>query len=233
MFDAVQLAIGRCMEARGVDYQPGSYEPGSYPAFYGIVSRERAAASGYRPARAGGDQEPESAPAEELNRASVEALIGTGTSTVDIRADDGELLGTYDPDSCLSSGTAEVRPEWVELVQLEAQLRSVINPSIEASNDDPAVLDAWSEWSECMAARGHTFETPWAPYYSVWPGDEPGEEEIATAIADAECKEVTQLIPLWSSVLADIQGEMLAELMPGVLDRWSELRAADVERVQT
>lgn len=232
IFDAVQHAIGQCMSDLRFTYQPAPYIPERYPDFYGIASADRAAATGYRPPQPPATEDSVGVGADPNTPGFQEALFGAETEAVEIRSpDNGDLLARIDPASCLGSGTATIRPDWAEQLQLTDQLRSLIGPSSDAADDSPVVQEAWELWADCMSERGYAFATPWAPYYSVWPGDEPGAEEIATAVADVECKEATNTIPIWSRELARIQEEMLAEVIPGVLDRWVDLRDADLRRV--
>lgn len=81
-----------------------------------------------------------------------------------------------------------------------------------------------------MAAEGYDFGNPWAPFHSVWPGSEPGEEEIAIATADVVCKQSDDVLERWSQETARLQQELLDE-NPGVLEEWLSIRLEWLDQI--
>ena len=226
IFGGLESAMRDCMADRGYDYDPASFGEPRVPDLYGLVGRERAETSGYRPPQA---PDVASEPTE-LPHGYGEALIGTEANAQEVLSEAGEVLATIDPSSCARSATVQIQPEWKVQVVLEAQLRAMVQISRERADDSDNLAAAWDVWSGCMRDEGVEFDTPWATYYSVWPGNEPGEEEIATAVADVECKESTGLLDVWSRELARVQS-LLLEQNGDPLSEWLQMRAASLERI--
>jgi hypothetical protein len=75
---------------------------------------------------------------------------------------------------------------------------------------DSRVAAAMKRWSDCMAARGYHYETPWDPNKQEWP--EPATaEEIATAVADVRCKHETNLLGAMEAVEAAYHERVIRE----------------------
>lgn len=97
---------------------------------------------------------------------------------------------------------------------------------------DSRVEEAKAAWSDCMADRGYDYSSIWEPSNRDWP-DPVTDEEIATAVADVECKRETNLVGIWYAVDAAHQrafiennAERLAEL-----ETWLETVHENATRV--
>jgi hypothetical protein len=84
------------------------------------------------------------------------------------------------------------------------------------SRADPRVLQVFAKWSACMKAKGYDYATPLDAAEGIpgngsqqgpgqWDTPGPTQAEIETADADVSCKAQTNLVVLWSSVLAAYQ----------------------------
>lgn len=76
----------------------------------------------------------------------------------------------------------------------------------------PAVVAAFADWSRCMAAKGFRYKTPAeANNDTRWSSPAPSESEIATALADVECKGATQLVTTWRSEDEKLQRNLVEQ----------------------
>lgn len=67
------------------------------------------------------------------------------------------------------------------------------------SESDSRVRAAMDKWSACMQKRGYSYRSIWEPNDKSWP-EPAGNDEIATAKADVECKLSTNLVGVWYAV---------------------------------
>lgn len=77
---------------------------------------------------------------------------------------------------------------------------------------DARVLEAFAEWSACMAAAGYDYAAPMSANDDPrwWESEVAGAEEIAAAVADVACKSSTGLVDVWSGVEAEHQTQVIA-----------------------
>lgn len=84
--------------------------------------------------------------------------------------------------------------------------------SFEQSRNDAVVQAAMREWSVCMAAaHGYQYLDPLEPAGAVATEASPSPLEIATAVADVECKERTDLVARWHEIDIAIQRRLIDE----------------------
>lgn len=99
-----------------------------------------------------------------------------------------------------------------------------LSPDWQSRNDDsgpraaadPRVRAAEAAWSERMAAAGYDYQSIWEPNDQDWP-EPPNRKEIATAIADVDCKIETNLVGVWVGVMAEYQEQYIQQ-------NWTELQ---------
>lgn len=86
--------------------------------------------------------------------------------------------------------------------------------SIEAhqlAERDSRVQAAYRKWSGCMAGKGYDYDDPWqANDDPRFEGEGAGEEEIAVAVADVECKTRVALIDLRVAVERAYQERLIS-----------------------
>jgi hypothetical protein len=187
---ASQTLVGRCMAGFDVDPLP---PPPPGPALrtwndwrYGLTD-PAAAQRGYRRDA----QQPATPPEPVLARPTAEqtaALTGSGARTVHGRpVPDGGCLGQADM-ALRGSGFADVDRDLAQRLSAE---------SFDRSRDQPRVRAAIAGWSRCMARRGYRYPDPLAPVADPCfrPGvPPPSATEIATAVADVDCKRQSDLV---------------------------------------
>lgn len=236
--DATWRAVAECMSKQGFEFSHESnYTQGAgQGTYYGITDADQAAVYGYRPAwlqgsdQTGG-QEPGATgeePVAEVPGYS-QALMGNEADHVQIKDEDsGSVVANYDPTSCWGSAMDELQPGWGQRYALEEVARQIALDAYKQSYDSQVVIDGFASWSDCMREAGFDFATPDDAYTSVWPGEVPGQDEIRTAVSDAQCKESTGLNKAWSGEIARLQTEAL-EKHPGLVERWTEIQNAALD----
>lgn len=219
IFEALELAVQACMGERGFDYVPAEFEPDRPPDIYGLLGVDRARKFGYRPPVADRSEGEE----QSLSGEAITALMGDRSDYVPARTTDGRTVREYAPDSCSGSVTDRLRPGWPDLVHIQAKLEAISEEAMRILYEVEQPNQAWAAWSTCMADAGYEFEDPWAPYESLRAGNEPQQAEIDIAVADATCKENTDVLAGWSAELAQVQRELLSQ-NPEVLEKWLGIR---------
>ncbi len=109
-----------------------------------------------------------------------------------------------------------------------AAVNQISSESAARAEEDDQVQEAMRAWRTCMADKGYDYSNVWEPNDTDWP-EPPGEQEIATAMADVDCKQETNLVGIWMGVEAAYQ-EALIEQNAEVLD---ELRDATDSMLRT
>lgn len=89
-------------------------------------------------------------------------------------------------------------------------LNQISAESSSRAEQDDRVVRAIGAWSECMADRGYLYDSIWEPNDTSWP-DPAGAEEVATAVADVDCKVATGLLDTWVAVESEYQRDLIEE----------------------
>lgn len=203
-----------CMRRFGVDYPStaGTLVAGvDVPDFdhlndrrYGLIDLDSASVRGYRPASAQPEQQPERAGVKEkaggfdhtphtlflLNGKARPEFAGAGLP-VDPQ---GKKLPD---DGC--AGEAERTLAGAPQIGNLRLADSLANESFQRAENDSRLRAAVTAWSTCMHDNGYQYTSIWQPNDKNWPR-EIGPEEIATAKADVECKQRTNLVGTWLAV---------------------------------
>lgn len=78
------------------------------------------------------------------------------------------------------------------------------------ADKDPRVLKGFAQWSQCMAESGYTYGTPWdANDDPSWSTPEASGKEVAVAVADVKCQQISNLLGLRAAVAAAWQREYM------------------------
>ncbi|MEV4315621.1 hypothetical protein [Actinocrispum sp. NPDC049592] len=219
---ASRTLVGRCMAGFGLDPLP---PPPPGPALrtwndwrYGLTDPEAAAQHGYR------HDAPQPATPPEPARPTAEqaaALTGSGTRTIRGRpVPDGGCLGQADM-ALRGPGSAHVDRDLAQRLSAE---------SFRQSRDQPQVRAAIAGWSQCMARRGYRYPDPFAPVADprFRPGvPPPSATEIATAVADVDCKRQSDLVGIWFAAERSYQQLSVADHR-AELDRLRQANAAQL-----
>lgn len=194
---AQELLLRDCMQAKGFRYEitnaPMTRATGKNLVRrpYGLTDRAQAAEFGYHDPRAIAARSRPTPTTEPPSDAYMMALHGYTVDKPGTTAG-GCMKQAIDR---LSSDLDETTATLVGRLTEEARSRT---------DDDPRVDDAVTAWSRCMAGRGFRYGSPTDAESAAWP-EKPDAKEKATAVADVECKEETDLARIWSAVEAAYQ----------------------------
>lgn len=85
---------------------------------------------------------------------------------------------------------------------------------------DTRMLQAFSKWSTCMSGKGFTYQTPMQAQSGSksgsWPST-PSQAEIATATADATCRNQVNLQGLWVALMTAYENQEISKDLPVLL----------------
>ncbi|KTR76663.1 hypothetical protein NS234_10790 [Microbacterium oxydans] len=224
---AEQLLISDCLGAQGYEW-PVPWQDTDFPRAEDfnrvglrLFNLELAKKWGYHFARL---DDPESA-----------ELWLTYTETVDSYFPNQEL------DDALVACTDKIRAKDKDFASTADGLNYNAELSAQAWDiveQDPDVVKAVKAWRECLTPRvdyAVTQEQPWegAPYEvaEVWgavtgSSSAPSAEELAAAVADAECQESSGWASLWYERIWEEQEKLVAENR----DKLDRIRADAIER---
>lgn len=242
---AIAREVTKCMAKQGFDYtSKNSYtQTGRKSYYYGITSVQEASIYGYRrpiepgapvsdidrPEEDGSSGLEPLPPGSETSAEFVLALNGNQDEWVPVKDETtGAVVANYDPDSCWGKAMDKLQPKWGQRYALESIAYQIAGDTYLESLNSQVVVDGFATWSTCMETKGFDFAEPDAAYLSIWVGEVPGQEEIKTAVADAECKESTGLGKIWSGEIARLQTEALNKY-PGFIEQWNEILQADLD----
>lgn len=169
---------------------------------YGVLDPALAAKWGYaRPPDTSG-----SAPAAPPPPAAVAVWFGKGERTyqgIEIPNDGCQAQARRD----LDQGQAPPDLNFVERLEVEANRRA---------ENDPRLRNGFAQWSQCMQRAGFNYRDPWSANddptirdSSDTTNQNPSARQIATAIADARCKQQTNLVGLWMTLESHYQQHLL------------------------
>lgn len=200
---AEDLLVRDCMRGRGMDWRvlPAPEEEGTDPAHrrrYGVIEAEVAERYGYGAPPGSADEV-----LVEETREDRLTLLAT-----EHRAAYGSESGA----GCLEEAGGDAMAGVPDMDH--DLLNSYIHAGFEASRNAPAVADAFSDWSACMADRGFDYPTPSeASDDARWTGGEegPSTEEAEVATADVACKEHASVVGVWRDAEAAEQEELIQE----------------------
>lgn len=243
--NAISEHISKCMSEQGFEFSSkNSYTQTSNKSYYyGITDAQEAAVYGYRRPVEPGVETPVDLAQDEEGASGLEppasgpnnnaqfdlAFNGDQNNWIQVKDETtGAVVANYDPDSCWGKAMDELQPKWGQRYALETTAQELSrNAYLEAFNSQ-VVIDGFSAWSTCMETKGFDFTDPDSAYLSIWVGEVPGQEEIKTAVADAECKESTGLNKIWSGEIARLQTVALNKY-PGFVEQWNEILQADLD----
>ncbi|ROO50642.1 hypothetical protein EDC02_5493 [Micromonospora sp. Llam0] len=185
-----------CMQELGFTEEPWRPSPASDPegneGLYGVTDKEEAQRWGYHPPQESENSQPDSAPRQVPSAAWQTAAEGSASQTAEgKRVPDGGCRGAALRE--LSEGTPNTDVELADRLAIDSYQRS---------KEDSRVLSTFSEWSECMRQLGFEYPAPMDANNDEtwWSSEAPSSREIATAVADVECKQQVGLINIWASV---------------------------------
>jgi hypothetical protein len=240
---AIDIAVQRCMAERGFEYDPPPREStettsnGSrFARAWNSPAPEEAATLGYLPSYPsdGAVLEPETLTPAEYERALIGAVIGSWEVDDPSSVPPGGVLGGELFDGCLPVAQGDI-------IGAGDQRRSFVLNDLGywlqrlASDATAAVFasEQWSSlaqrWQRCMAETGYPFSEVREPIAVDWPSPRPGPDEIATAVADASCKQQTAM-PSAGDAAFGAAFDQLLEVENAQLDDFERTLDGVVER---
>lgn len=239
---AMETVITTCMNAAGFDYAPPS-RPAADDADtilngpIGLTDPERAAAYGYT---APDDSDPPIDNQLSSDPAFLEALGGPSWGAAEAEVVEivdpvtGEVIaGQERRGGCLADAESAVYGDEATMFRFfgaDYRLQNLGIESVVRALGDDEVIDANDEWGECMMQRGYTYSLAVDPVNAPWPEPRPGASEVATALADVECKSDVGLLAVYRSALHR-EAEALGAENVGVLEEWTRLYDDILERI--
>lgn len=225
---AGEAMVTGCMADRGFTYQAGAVFPRRRGAAdaqytYSVTDPEVAAVYGFHPASwVAGVQEGPSGPAT-MPEGYDTALYGQA-DRIQIKDDDGTVIGTYDPDSCFGLAKDAVTPGWARQERLFTVAADILYQISERVAETSDVVSGFDAWSTCMADAGYDYPDPMAASNDERFGtDLPTAEEIPVAVASATCQQSSGLLRTWSRVRTELtQAEL--DKHPGIITQWLDLQ---------
>jgi hypothetical protein len=212
---ASDLLTQRCMLAAGFSYTVAA-EPGGGAATvqsiessgYGLTSLTQAQSLGYKPPAAGSGT---AGPAGIALPGFVGQLNkhGTAWTSALLGFVPGARANAPQREGCLQAAYLELygtlsgnpNPDPVPAITIQ---------SAQWTQSDPRALAVQRAWSACMARRGLSYKSPAQAEGHNWPST-PTPTEIATAVADVQCKTATNLVNTWLTVEAAYQQALIGQ----------------------
>lgn len=166
---------------------------------YGVIDRAEVAEWGYH--RPPEQQEPR----EETSPAPEAVMVYTGRGASEVggrRVPEGGCVGEARRHL---TGNAPTGMSGADLASLDQQI-------FQRAQADDRVRAAMGDWRECMVRFGYHYTDVWTANNDVrWGGPAPEPEELATATADLDCREESNLVPIWLAVETAYQRRAVAD----------------------
>lgn len=206
---AIEKLTIPCMEAQGFPFFsniPGATAALAIPEVpYGQLLLERAQKYGYHPP----PSEPTGNDLSEIPSGAVDlqkyaaALNGDPADTANLinAIDDrGNVLHVFNRGGCRGKAELQVVADWGKLEGYRETIETAIGESLGQAFADPRWSEVMAKWSACMKTAGFNYQTIDEPVGQVATGPSATELEIQTAVADARCREDTQLLTVLNSI---------------------------------
>ncbi len=231
---AAEALITTCMAEHGFTYVPGDAFPRRRTAAdaqytYSVTDPAVAAEFGFHPAswveevRSASGSRPSPVPGYD------EALFGQKDKT-EVTDDQGTVIATYDPDSCVGRAKDSVTPDWAAQERTFTIAADILLDVADRVQQDDEVTAAMKDWSTCMRDRGFTYSSPMEANGDERFGtDLPTAEEIPVAVASAQCQHDSGLLRTWSRVRATLTQAAL-DAHPGIVSEWLSMQRSAVDR---
>lgn len=218
-YTATQILKAKCAARFGVvssdQTLPEIESADSDERRYGILDLKTASTFGYRapsvPGAAGSSNDKDSPSA--YNPDEQEFVVMTGTRSDGAAIPAAEIPKDAAGESLPSGGCASwAHRELTSGKMIDYDLINQLSTDAgSATETDSRVQQAWAEWSTCMSNAGYDFKSPWEPNNAAVEGTAADPEEIATAIADVNCRTQTNLVGRWMAVETAYQNRAISQ----------------------
>lgn len=235
---AGQIATAQCMKAKNFEVPPEkakSPEQRKKPvtAGFGLIDREQAQTSGYLPAGGVRVRAGSAAEVDELNKqlglsSKEEDIAKYGKPWYEAMYGADSPSGDKGPGGCVEALSAIDKEVMGNAdIDLPARLSTEARSKTSAHEKVAAAAKAWSD---CMKSKGFSYGTPQQAQEKKWP-QPVGQEEIATATADVDCKTQTNYAAVWLYVETEYQ-RVFVERNAAALAELSNRNAARVAKAR-
>ncbi|MEU6144265.1 hypothetical protein ABZ848_28440 [Streptomyces sp. NPDC047081] len=203
LFQSLEDAKAACMARFGFDYRPAKPLPDFGPDTltdlrYGIHDRQVAETYGYKPA---GDMD---AYQEEMRQ----AMEANTLTAAEEAAMTGEGGGKAELPEGGCAGEAHRRIYGTD-DQVSTLAMDLSNQAYTKAKKTEPVQKVFRSWSQCMAKRGYSYDEPLdAPSDPAFAAPKAEPAEIATALADLECRDEYRVAEVWFDTETRLQREL-------------------------
>ncbi|MFJ8039237.1 hypothetical protein ACIRBX_01830 [Kitasatospora sp. NPDC096147] len=200
-------------------YSP-SYDDTNMARRYGITDRELAAKAGY--GLGDDDASPPSSP--RMSDAEIAVFSGHVAMKPGAAVAPSAANGMPIPkDGCQGEALGKVGG------RVDSTLPSKLDSeSLNRSQASPAVQAALRQWSACMAGLGYKVDLPYDAVKLTSNGNAPGTgaSGVTIALADIDCKEKSNLVPIWFKADSEIQRQLIEKNQLALNDVRARITAA-------
>ncbi len=250
--DAIQLETQKCMKAKGFSYTPGPFVRDELPLprigdveyakreGFGIVSDFR---KPRKPRPLGKDL---AGMSDAEVAAFKEALGGkdilpgseNDPDVVSVPVAGGGFIRAR-RSACINAAKDAVSGDLEQWMALSSALEDLANQVAEDVAKDPRVVEANRKWASCMQDAGFGSLSELDHIRAIddkldkKPSDldELQREEIAVAVASAQCEQDVDMVAVTRVVQADVEKRLL-EQNQGLITRWAEMNKTAAEKAK-
>jgi hypothetical protein len=236
--EAIAILAAECMARFGVEVSVVDLNPGPLPDFhqsthtrlYGVFDREIAAEWGYGVPPHWGEVWPYGVGESGRDLTEAEWFLYVGRSQPEYA--NRALPEDQNGDPLPEDGCQGEADRTISGGLPDPDLAVTNNDSHAVAYRDERVEAAEEAWSDCMRARGFDYDSVSEPGDRQWP-EPAGEAEIATALADVDCKVETNLVGVWVGVESEYQERFIRDNWDALqeLKHWLETVYRNSEQV--
>ena len=238
LYDSIDIGVAQCAKGFGITVPVSiiSDEPGAtdYTRLFGVASLADAQKYGYNdPATATGGAAAGTGGAvtqPDLTPAETTVVVGWPDGHVSGNPDSPPKGLTYNGRTVPTGGCRGAAYRAIGLAPgfnyIQPQLAMNLSDSaFNQSQADSRVLAVFAKWSACMKAQGFSYPNPWTPNDAKWPTPV-SSTEIATAVADVQCKQQVNLVGISDAVMTAYENVLIQQNITGLNADKTELDSA-------
>ncbi len=252
--DAIQLETQRCMKAKGFTYTPiafGDDKVKTLPRRIGGLAYAKREGFGIA-SRAGKPKNPppdsDTAGMSEKQKTAFSDALNGKKLELDVDYENDPDVVTISTKSgmaivrksgCFSQAEAIVGGDFKKWRELPLLVEELVNQVDDEVGKDPRYIDIERKWITCMQKAGFGSLTKDDQIDAIYekarsnPGDldRIKKEEIAVAVASAQCEKDLGVGEIIKSIQADVEQKVLDENQ-GLVISWSEMNKAAAKRAK-
>jgi hypothetical protein len=211
---ALDVLTARCMKEKGFEYsdahENNDLNTSGTDSTWGVTDPERAKVVGYKiPGSASTNDQGVQGFFDGDTWTSIDELAAKNENTR-ISQPEGYSEALFKTGGCDDQAADELYAGMNVDKDRSSQVGQLNLKTRTEAKSDPRILEVLSKWSECMKAQGYNYQTP----IDEKPYPFPHDEEIATAVADATCKQQVGFIDVWQAVLTEREQDVINANLP-------------------